>query len=101
MDTGDIPSFHGNTTNIGTSVTSRTARQSEVRQRVQMNPLEPPRTPPWSAENLEQLNTTPRSNFRRPVRIVSPDEPRNGLSALATPFTPWGRYVMISLLLLY
>ena len=101
MDTGDIPFFHSNTTNIGTSVASGIARQLDVRQRVQMSPLEPPRTPPWNAASLEQFNTTPRSNFRRPIRIVSPDEPRNGLSALAPPFVPWGRYVMDSLLLLY
>lgn len=100
MDIGDIPPFHGNITNVGTSVASAITRKIEIRQRVQMTPLELPRTPPLKAANLEQLNTTPRSNSRRAIRIVSPYESRNGLSALAAPFVPWGRYV-ISLPLLY
>ena len=94
MDTGDIPPFHGNKTNVGTSVATAIARKLEIRQRIQMTALELPRTPPLRAAYLEQLKTTPRSYPRRPIRIVSPGESRNGLSALAAPFVPWGRNVV-------
>ena len=81
------------TRNIEAPIYSAVVQQMRNRQTEQANPLQLSRTPPVKAANLEQVKTTPRSVARRPIKIVAPAEPKNGLSALAAPFVPSGKCI--------
>lgn len=91
MDNEDIPPFDG-TPNTQAPTYSAVAQQVRLRQIQQAISFEIPRTPPMKAVNVEQLTITPRSVPRRPIKIVAPTEPKNGLSALAAPFVPSSKY---------